>query len=83
MPPSKLTYDVPLDAWISVLLEDGIDSGFIGHTIGSGKTLAPFKASTVATLRDTLLPQLLSGELAFRDIESSLAGTTTESIYEH
>ena len=33
------------------------------HTTGSGQTLTSFKASALATLRDTLLPKLMSGEL--------------------
>jgi type I restriction enzyme R subunit len=42
-------------------IDDDDGNGFIWHTTGSGKTLTSFKAST---LRDTLLPKLLSGELS-------------------
>lgn len=40
------------------------DNGFIWLTTGSGKTRTSFNLSNLATLRDTLIPKLLSGELA-------------------
>ena len=39
-------------------------NGYIWHTTGSGKTLTSFKVTALSTLRDTLLPKLLSGELS-------------------
>ena len=44
-------------------IDDDNGNGFICHTTGSGKTLTSVKASTLATLRDTLLPKLLSGQI--------------------
>ena len=43
-------------------IHDNCGNGYIWSTTGSGKTLTSFKASTLATLCDTLLPKLLSGE---------------------
>ena len=62
MTPSNTTDDPPPAAPSSVVREDGVEYGFIWHTTGSGKTLTSFNASTLATLRDRLLPKLLSGE---------------------
>ena len=45
-------------------IEEDNGNGFIWHTTGSGKTLTSFKAATLASLRDTLLPKLLTGELS-------------------
>ena len=52
MPSSKFTYDLPAGAPSSFLREDGIESGFIRHTTGSGKTLISFKASTLLKEND-------------------------------
>ena len=52
-------------------MDDDNGNGFIWHTTGSGKTLTSFKASTLATLRDTLLPKLLSGELSVAEAKTS------------
>ena len=38
-----------------------------------------FQSRTLATLRDTLLPKLLSGELCVAGLESKLAGAVAES----
>ena len=45
-------------------IHDNCGNGTIWSTTGSGKTLTSFNASTLANLRDTLLPELLSGELS-------------------
>jgi type I restriction enzyme R subunit len=45
-------------------IDDDNGNGFVWHTTGSGKTLTSFKAST---LRDTLLPKLLCGELSVKN----------------
>ena len=47
-------------------IEDDAGKGFVWSTTGSGRMLTSFKASTLATLRDTLLPKLLSGQTATR-----------------
>jgi hypothetical protein len=64
MPRSDVRNHQPSDGLTSVLLGHGIHNGngFVWYTTGSGKTLTFFKSSTLATLRDALLPKLLGGE---------------------
>ncbi len=52
-------------------IDDDDGNGFVWHTTGSGKTLTSFKASTFATLCDTLLPKLLSVELSVTNFSST------------
>ncbi len=70
MPPSNFTYDLPSDAPSAILRENSVESGYIWHTTGNGKTLTSFNAST---LRDTLLPKVLSGEITFRSNLNEIA----------
>ncbi len=60
MPP----YQVYAVQHMAKCIDDDDVNGFVWHTTGSGKTLTSFKASTFATLSDTLLPKLLSRELS-------------------
>ncbi len=42
-------------------IEENDGHGYVWHTIGSGKTLTSFKASSHAAMRYTPLPTLLTG----------------------
>lgn len=61
MTPSNTTDDPPPAAPSSVVREDGVEYGYIWSTTGGGK---PLNASTLASLRNTLPPKLLNGELS-------------------
>ena len=60
-------YQVYAVKHIVTCIHEDSGNGIIWHTTGSGKTLTSFKASTLATLRDTLLPKMLSGELSVNE----------------
>ena len=47
-------------------------NGTIWYTTGSDKTPTSFNASTLGTLRDRLLPKLLSGEWSVPNYDSEL-----------
>ena len=59
-----LPYQVYAVKHMVTCIDDDNGTGYIWHTTGSGKTLTSFKASILATLRETLLPKPLSGELS-------------------
>ena len=64
MTPSNTTYDLPPAAPSSVVREDGIESGFIWHTTGSGKTLTSFNASTLLKDKPDIV-KCLPGQLFY------------------